>query len=84
MEADTGAVLATVTSPDKELEIIAEKPGFAEQHPCVWWENLISATLKIKAELGFNASDVKAIGISESGIRHADKSRRSVLYPLDP
>lgn len=33
MESQTGKVLATATSPEKELEIIAEKLGWAEQHP---------------------------------------------------
>ena len=64
MEAQTGRVVATATSPDKELEIIAQKPGWAEQHPHIWWDNVKSATLQIKAETGFDAADVKAIGIS--------------------
>lgn len=64
MEAETGKVLATATSPEKELEIIAQKSGWAEQHPHIWWDNVKSAALQIKAETGFDASDVKAIGIS--------------------
>ena len=64
MDAETGKVLAGAVSPEKELEIIAKKPGWAEQHPQIWWENVKSATHQIKAETQFDPSDVKAIGIS--------------------
>ena len=64
MEAQTGAVVASATSPEKELDIIAPKLGWAEQHPHVWWENVKSATRQIKAKAGFDASDVQAIGLS--------------------
>jgi len=82
MDSQTGKVLATATSPEKELEIIAERPGWAEQHPHIWWENVISATGKIKTEAKFDTSDVKAIGISYQmhGLVVVDKNRR-VLRP---
>jgi len=78
MDAQTGKVLASATSPEKELEIIAERPGWAEQHPRIWWENVISATGKIKAEAEFDTSDVKAIGISYQmhGLVVVDKNQR--------
>jgi xylulokinase len=41
MEAETGEVLATATSPDKELEIIAEKLGWAEQELSFWWQPIM-------------------------------------------
>ena len=82
MEPETGKVLATAISPEKELEIIAQRPGWAEQHPHIWWENVISATGKIKAETEFDAGDVKAIGISYQmhGLVLVDKSYK-VLRP---
>jgi xylulokinase len=82
MEADTGEVLATATSPEKELEIIAERAGWAEQHPEVWWENVLSATRKIKAEAEFEIRDVEAIGISYQmhGLVVVDKNTK-VLRP---
>ena len=64
MEAETGKVLASATVPDREMEIIAKKPGWAEQHPQTWWENVVAATQKIKAQTNFAAGDVRAIGIS--------------------
>ncbi|MHC4396037.1 MAG: xylulokinase [Planctomycetota bacterium] len=82
MDAQTGRPLASATSPQNELEIIAQRPGWAEQHPQVWWENVISATRQIKAEAKFDAADVKAIGISYQmhGLVVVDKNRQ-VLRP---
>ena len=64
LDAESGKVIATATSPEKELEIVAKKPGWAEQHPYIWWDNVKSATQRIKADAKFKAADVKAIGIS--------------------
>jgi xylulokinase len=64
LEAETGKVVASATMPEKELEIIAKKPGWAEQHPQTWWENVIATTQKIKAQTNFDAGDVRGIGIS--------------------
>lgn len=82
MEAESGRVLAAVTSPDKELEIIAKQPGWAEQHPQTWWENVVAATQKIKARTNFSAGDVRAIGISYQmhGLVIVDK-KSEVLRP---
>ena len=33
MDSQTGKVLASASSPDKELEIFAKESGWAEQHP---------------------------------------------------
>ena len=64
MDAESGNVLASATSPEKELEIIAKKSGWAEQQPQTWWENVIAATWRIKEKTNFSPEDVKAIGIS--------------------
>ena len=82
MEAETGKVIAAATSPDKELEIIARKPGWAEQQPEVWWDNVKSATQQLKAKARFKASDVEAIGISYQmhGLVAVDKNYE-VLRP---
>ena len=78
MEAETGKVLATATSPEKELEIIAKKPGWAEQHPHIWWDNVKSATQKINSKVSFNAGDINAVGISYQmhGLVVVDKTRK--------
>lgn len=64
MNAESGEIVATVTSPETEMEIIAIKPGWAEQHPEVWWENTRKATTQIISETKVDSSDIKAIGIS--------------------
>ena len=82
MDSQTGKVLASATSPYKELEIIAKEIGWAEQHPSTWWEHVIAATGRIKTQAKFNAGDVKAIGISYQmhGLVVVDKNKE-VLRP---
>jgi xylulokinase len=64
MDAEAGTVLASAISPEKELDIIAHKVGWAEQHPHVWWDHVKIATQEIKSKAIFDPSDVRAIGIS--------------------
>ena len=40
LDSETGKVIASATSPKTELDIITEKPGWAEQHPDTWWEHV--------------------------------------------
>jgi len=82
MDAESGQVLASATSPDKELEIIAKQLGWAEQDPAVWWEHVKAATKKIKSQAEFDAGDVHAIGISYQmhGLVVVDKNNQ-VLRP---
>jgi len=82
MDAGTGKAIAAATSPDKELEMIATKPGWAEQHPSTWWEHVRLATQKIRNKVRFDPGDVKAIGISYQmhGLVVVDKNKE-VLRP---
>jgi len=64
MDAGTGKVLASATSPDRELDIVAAEIGWAEQEPSVWWEHVVKATREINARAKFDAGDIGAIGIS--------------------
>lgn len=82
MEAETGKVLASATSPERELEIIAKELGWAEQEPDIWWKHVKAATEKIKAIAKFEAGDVEAIGISYQmhGLVVVDKNNQ-VLRP---
>ena len=82
MDAGTGKVLASATSPDKELDIVAAEIGWAEQEPSVWWEHVVKATHKITAQARFDAGDIGAIGISYQmhGLVVVDKNRQ-VLRP---
>ena len=82
MDAGTGKTLASATSPDRELEMVAKKSGWAEQHPDTWWEHVRAATRKIKSKARFSTGDVKAIGISYQmhGLVVVDKKMK-VLRP---
>jgi len=82
LDAGTGKTLASATSPDKELDIIAEQIGWAEQHPDTWWLHVKNATGQIKAATTFDPADVKAIGISYQmhGLVAVDKGKQ-VLRP---
>jgi len=82
MDAGTGKTVAAAASPDKELEMIAKKGGWAEQHPSTWWEHVRLATQKIRDKAQFDPSDVRAIGISYQmhGLVVVDKYKQ-VLRP---
>jgi len=82
LDAETGNVIASAVSPETELEIIAKRPGWAEQEPYIWWDNLKSATAKIKSEAANAVADVEAIGISYQmhGLVVVDKNHK-VLRP---
>jgi xylulokinase len=82
LDADTGKVLVSAVSPEKELDIIAPQSGWAEQHPQNWWNNVLSATQKIKSLIRLNVWEVQAIGISYQmhGLVVVDKNNE-VLRP---
>jgi xylulokinase len=82
LEAETGKAIASATMPERELEIIAKRAGWAEQHPQTWWDNLVAATQKIKATTNFNPGDVRGIGVSYQmhGLVIVDK-KHEVLRP---
>ena len=85
MDSQTGKVLASATSPDEELEIIAKESGWAEQHPSTWWEHVKEATQQIASAIR-NLEDVEAIGISYQmhGLVCVDKNqevlRSSIIW----
>ncbi|MCX7699072.1 MAG: FGGY family carbohydrate kinase, partial [Candidatus Goldbacteria bacterium] len=64
IEGQTGKLIDSASSPEKEMEILAKESGWAEQHPEMWWRHLILATAKIKKKNSKYLKDVKAIGIS--------------------
>lgn len=64
VDAQTGRCVATSFYPKSEAAIIALKPGWAEQEPISWWENLKLATSDIMSAFGADPKDIKAIGIS--------------------
>lgn len=82
VNVETGKAVASDFYPKTEAEIIAVKPGWAEQRPQQWWDCLKHATESIMAQSKVNAADIKAIGISYQmhGLVMVDKDRT----PLRP
>lgn len=82
VNAETGKCIASAFFPKTEAEIIAVRPGWAEQQPENWWENLKLATKAVLSESRIDASDIKGIGISYQmhGLVCVDKDQ-NVLRP---
>ena len=64
IEASSGKIIASDYSPKKEMKIIAENVGWAEQNPTDWWINLKLAHESVLSKSGINPEDIKAIGIT--------------------
>ena len=64
VDAQTGKCVGSAFYPKSEAAIIALKPGWAEQEPSSWWENLKLATSSVLSASGADPKDIKAIGIS--------------------
>ncbi len=82
MEAETGKVISSATSPETELAITAPEPGWAEQDPETWWEHVKLATAKIRNDSRVDLHEVRAVGLSYQmhGLVLVDKNLR-VLRP---
>lgn len=64
LEIETGHCVSSSASPSSEMIISSPSKGFAEQHPDMWWNELINAMGMLKIDYPFNEADVAAIGIS--------------------
>ena len=63
LDADTGRMVAHTHSPAAELPIDAPQPGWAEQHPELWWEHVRQAVRELRVENN-RLDEVAAVGIS--------------------
>ena len=82
VNTDSGQIVASDFFPKNEMKITAAKPGWAEQSPDMWWENLKLATESVLSAAGVAGNDIKAIGISYQmhGLVLVDKFKQ-VLRP---
>ena len=80
VDAQTGKTVAFASYPSHEAIIISQKPGWAEQEPSMWWDNLKMVTQMLLREV--NPKDIAAVGISYQmhGLVCIDKDR-NVLRP---
>ena len=65
VDAETGKCVATSYYPKNEAPILTERPGWAEQEPEMWWQNLKYATKDVLAQ----ASGQKPGTVGSSGNR---------------
>lgn len=82
INGETGECIASDFFPKQEMKITAQKAGWAEQHPDLWWENLKLATQSVMASSEIEAKEIEAIGISYQmhGLVVVDKNN-NVLRP---
>jgi xylulokinase len=80
IDGETGNSLASAFHPKNEMQIIAEKAGWAEQEPEVWWKNLKEAIADCNSQLGMKNSGIGAIGISYQmhGLVAVDNNKRVI------
>jgi len=64
IDIQTQKLVASATSPQKEMDIISLKPGWAEQDPEIWWKHVKLATEMLRSQSSVNLHNVRAIGIS--------------------
>ena len=80
--AETGQCVASAFYPKQEAEIIAHKPGWAEQDPESWWTYLKQCTQEVLQ--GVHATEVGAIGISYQmhGLVCVDKDLKALRHSI--
>ncbi len=82
VNAENGKCVASAFYPKSEAPITAVQPGWAEQDPEMWWNNLKLALADVMATSGAKAEEIDAIGISYQmhGLVCVDKNQQ-VLRP---
>jgi len=86
VSADSGEVITSSFSPEKEMEIVSCHSGWAEQDPEIWWKHVINTTQKIIKNRRVDVKKIRAIGISYQmhGLVMIDKNkkilRKSIIW----
>jgi xylulokinase len=86
IDAESQQTVSSAQYPESEADIISLHPGWAEQSPESWWEQVQLAILKIHAQRTYNPLDIVAIGIAYQmhGLVVVDKDqqvlRNSIIW----
>ena len=64
VDIESGKIVASDFYPKVEMPMHAERAGWAEQDPEMWWSNLKLANASVLKQSGVDPQDIKAIGIS--------------------
>src|SRR6188508_1491976 len=80
LNIDSGQPVASAFSPDDEMPMISLQPGFAEQDPELWWNELVNSLALLRKKHSFKGEDIAAIGISYQmhGLVCIDKNNKPV------
>ena len=78
VNSETGECVVSAQYPDAEAPISAPQPGWAEQEPEMWWNELVNATKRVAAKA--DLKQVGAIGISYQmhGLVCVDKEGKAI------
>jgi len=78
VDSETGECVVSAQYPDAEAPISAPQPGWAEQEPEMWWDELVNATKRVGAKA--DLKKVSAIGISYQmhGLVCVDKDGKAI------
>lgn len=78
VDAGSQVCLASAQFPEAEAEILSLKPGWAEQNPEAWWENVQQAILKCHSTGAYDPASIAAIGIAYQmhGLVMVDKDKK--------
>lgn len=82
IDSEDGYLVASATSPEKEMPISSPRNDWAEQHPDLWWENVLNALNILRDRFSTDLKSIGAIGISYQmhGLVLIDKEQ-NVLRP---
>ena len=82
LEIESGKIIAEDFYPADEMKINSPHPGWAEQNPEVWWDNVKILTKRLIKNNNIDAGRVVSIGISYQmhGLVLVDKNQK-VLRP---
>jgi len=82
LDVASGNTVSSAQYPEQEMEIKAVKPGWAEQEPELWFNNLKEACKKAVSHPDVKKETIKAIGISYQmhGLVLVDKNK-AVIRP---
>jgi xylulokinase len=64
VDCGSGECVLSTQSPEVEMPMIALQPGWAEQDPEMWWNNVKSCLNEFAKKSGIDLKDIVAIGIS--------------------
>jgi len=84
VDAQSRQSIASAQYPDYETPVIALRPGWAEQSPEMWWENVQQAIRKMHTGGGYDPADISAIGIAYQmhGLVAVNKNQESLFASI--